>query len=865
MTEDRGRSKALGSGTGGLRAHDVIVNGGLPQGTEMSRARGLVLDPVTLGLEAEMQMGRPLMSPLGALFVVCGLLLVSAPSPARAQSSEPPAQARVPDWNTAPPPATQSDLAIVVGGGVSLGAYQGGYLYALGEELKRRGVRPALYVGASAGTINALLLGIEMCHPSVQDPQNSPLRSVWMDASLAKLRQGKTTSPTAVFPQDGVRSIAQLARSRLTTGIDGDCDFVLAGETSRVRPRPVQVAENQTVPDLQEPFTIRITVNHGVLHIQNYVAEDDASPARALLPFPRNQTDADGQKTALDLLIELVLASSAFPAAFPQVDLPHCMTDPNHREAQKVGTTECGSLAVYTTTSFADGGVLDNTPVGLAIETARGGWAPDARHWGQARTPDPEKDRPRGLSYLLVDTDNDVFDPLPTQSQPLDSFVSFAATFGSGFLEAARGRELYDTLQQYPELKRHLAVSQLHTRLASHYLFDFFGFFDARLRDFDFTGGMYDAAQLIASGRLAALLGEGTKAEPERADVAGVAKLAALEGSTLRWKKLACMAQAYGPPRAPGDYDRCAPLPGPALDPDPWQPIGDLDVELDFESFVDIVQASLDELYSQCTCASALSQRPLGEACAALLQASTTPPRIRGSDPLDRGWQQQCKAADGGGALKSVENPLDYAERRLARYGFAGASAQETKDIVRARVGTLADDAIARQPFWDRVGASLAGSIAADTEFGYAPALHSVHFVGGLGGLELEYSYGSRLRVAAAVQLKGLLSQSVAATPLGGIDWNVPFPSSIVHPHLFGRIGFQFGSTAADDVSSSCWGGFGGHAENCIVGQLGAALTLLELLRLQGIWEESSAPVGNAINHVLVELGFQANWPIGPR
>jgi predicted acylesterase/phospholipase RssA len=768
-----------------------------------------------------------------------------------------------PDLSPVLPSAPKDRLAIIVGGGVSLGAYQAGYLYTLSEELKREGARPVLYVGASAGTINALLMAVEMCYPSAPDPALSPLRTAWMDASLAVLRSGVNTSPTAVFPQDGVRSIAQILRTRLTRGIAKDCDFVIAVETSRLRPRPIPIKEHDTIPYLQEPFTIRVTVAaDGFPRIRNYVADDLSAPS-SLLPFPVDQDSAAGRNEAMDQLIDLVLASSAFPGAFPQVALRHCMTDPSDRGSRQRGPTECGKLQVYTRTPFVDGGILDNTPVDLAIQTAQGGWLSEGSSPGWSVQPHAvvgQQPLPPGLAYLFVDTGNDVYDPLPAPPPTLGSFTSFAASFATGFIDAARGRSLYDTVERYPDLRTHLTVSSLHPRLASRFLFDFFGFFDTRLRDFDFTGGMYDAARSIADESLQRLLAG-------RAQPAGDASwLATLKATNPIWQKLACMAQAYGATPSAGGYDACATQPFDVPPHHGWQGVDEKEVGTDFESFVELLQASLDEAYSQCACARALSDRPLGEACRSLLAAGPAPARLREQFTLGRDWEQVCiRDPSSDRRSESIEDPFHYAIRRFAHYGFAGASEATTNAMVRDRIGTLADDAVARQPFELRTLATLAGPLLADTAFVYSPPQQSLHLVGGLA-TEAGWTYGRWLRASVALQVQGWRDAKLAFTPLAGVDWNLPGLPAALQLHAFARAGFQLGNTASDEVvTTPCWGSFGGHAANCVVGQAGAAVTLFELFRVQGLWEQASSTPANTIDHVLVEFGFQANWPIGPR
>jgi hypothetical protein len=152
-----------------------------------------------------------------------------------------------------------------------------------------------------------------------------------------------------------------------------------------------------------------------------------------------------------------------------------------------------------------------------------------------------------------------------------------------------------------------------------------------------------------------------------------------------------------------------------------------------------------------------------------------------------------------------------------------------------------------------------------DASFGYRPALESAHIVSGYGGTEAGYSVGGRLRAMVAAQLKTGKDEDLAVTPLVGVDWNMPFPWPLVQSNAFVRGGFQFGSTGPKDVSPACSGGFGGHADRCVIGQAGLAVTFLDVLRVQGIWEESTAPFGSAVDHLLVEGGFQANWPMGSK
>ncbi|HEY7683050.1 MAG TPA: patatin-like phospholipase family protein, partial [Gemmatimonadales bacterium] len=64
-------------------------------------------------------------------------------------------------------PKSGNDLsvAMVISGGASLGVYEAGYMYALGEALKRQGLPLRVATGASAGSGNALFAALSGCTP----------------------------------------------------------------------------------------------------------------------------------------------------------------------------------------------------------------------------------------------------------------------------------------------------------------------------------------------------------------------------------------------------------------------------------------------------------------------------------------------------------------------------------------------------------------------------------------------------------------------------------------------------------------------------------------------------------------------------
>src|SRR5262245_15433787 len=88
-----------------------------------------------------------------------------------------------------PEPQRPDALSLTVSGGVSLGAYQAGYLYFAIETTRRHVERPPLRLvtGASAGSINTLTAVLAACQPSGTDPDQSLFWRSWVDLGFHEL------------------------------------------------------------------------------------------------------------------------------------------------------------------------------------------------------------------------------------------------------------------------------------------------------------------------------------------------------------------------------------------------------------------------------------------------------------------------------------------------------------------------------------------------------------------------------------------------------------------------------------------------------------------------------------------------------
>jgi hypothetical protein len=612
------------------------------------------------------------------------------------------------------------------------------------------------------------------------------------------------------------------------------CDVVLAVETTRVKPRLVRLTPGgpDAIPRDQEQFVIHIGrpdppgAQPGPPHVSNYVDKKTPLP-HALLPFPILQEGKDEQREALSLVKQLLLASSAFPLAFPAEKLRHCLTTDATDPSAAPGT-ECERHAVSEDVFFMDGGVFDNTPVGLAVETARSGLDPSTGQWSPQPVSGSHSDA--DVAYLYLDADNTAFVPRPDldQSGQQQSVLGYAGSLLGGLVDTARKNELYATLDRYPDLtkKKQLTLSLRHLPLASDFLSAFFGFFDERFRHFDFVAGEYDLAGL-------ALAGQTGQAGPPSAAERICPPFPAMRNPAARGDEalLRCMAEALGPDAGPSSCDSVAD-----------------------RSLVALVQASIDELYSECACAAAVSQfdtlcrRIAGDAETGALKA---PPLLRDDfAPHPADWRRAC---DG--------DRFAYRLDLLDRYGFAVAGAPKAKPQVRATLGALIGDLAKRQPSVQGWVLTTAGRLGLDSTLGYMHPAVSLRAVSGRGtevGASLHVHKG--FRVSLSDQLKGW--EEVADTPLIGVEYEWPLLSYLqVYPTVRG--GYQIGGSGPADVTggpSSC----GRDASACFIKQVGLGLGLFDLLRFQSFYEWSTLQATPFDRHLLLEVGVQYNFPSGP-
>lgn len=464
-------------------------------------------------------------------FLIASLLaaasLVLNPSPAIAQ---------------APAAEQKRALAFTVSGGVSKGSYQGGFgfglTYLMRASRESQEARDSLNLfeydlaaatGASAGNINALLAAVSWCDATMlrQRPENSLFWKIWIPVGIEQLfprKRPDLTSDASEFLPDLVlsrRFFQTEVKARLVQSLKhparDHCSVPLGLTTTRIdKLAPVTLA-----PDALTVGTIRYAA---VANLRSYADDENLSRmafgpydfsgldirqfGKLILPiFTNPTTPGEAADRGAGPMVDVALASSAFPIAFAPVEL---------RFRSSPGSSTTRGL-------FIDGGVFDNNPIGLSqtlyaprLATTESSLAEGTMMKGvEELTFRPSVPDNIPVYSLLVDEDNRL---TPTRTDSFDgsTMVETATrqnlisvrdygSFLSNAISTARSYELEILARELTEQERErLEISSRYHAFTGGSLFAFGGFLSYLFREHDFYVGVYDAVYYLAAESVAA-------------------------------------------------------------------------------------------------------------------------------------------------------------------------------------------------------------------------------------------------------------------------------------------------------------------------------------------------------------------------
>ena len=359
------------------------------------------------------------------------------------------------------------DFSAVISGGVSLGAYEAGYNWAMIKMLskvreKSQFADPELrsVAGASAGSINALMTAMYWCQKDAVPLRNSVednlFYETWVNLGIEDLaiHGNDPDNQSTLFKRDGLEKKAAYILEQMNKPIfRKGCEVPLGVSVTKVTPIIEEIAG---IKIKNQHFSIPLTVKekNGKLVIEN----------KKMPPSTDFYISIPGIEQNTSKIIDVLFASSAFPGAFQQVKLDYVYKGKR------------------TSSYFIDGGAYDNVPLQLAIELNE-----------------------KASIFLFIDPSNmrkeAPVSATEDEEKPPVGFITTNAIPLLTSLEIFQSMRLYQAINKYfrNNDKRTLILSSRYHPITGKYLEHFAAFLDKNFRVYDYHVGVYDAIYHLAS------------------------------------------------------------------------------------------------------------------------------------------------------------------------------------------------------------------------------------------------------------------------------------------------------------------------------------------------------------------------------
>jgi len=371
-----------------------------------------------------------------------------------------------------------SRFSIAISGGASKGAYEAGLNWSaikiLGEAKRIRNLAGGQFytpevvsiTGASAGGINTLLSGLSLCSLDEKDGGISNridanvFRDIWLRIDIDTLLPRQADSPSyladdaVLSRKDFLDSANELREKWGQPHFRKGCRIPLGLTVTKIEPEVLNVGEVEVQNQrFYIPFELQVMNDNSIKFFFDPADYPKvADPAMILMPRSNN-----AQRYFIDnkYILDAAFTSSAFPMAFGRKRLQYCRlvaqevsaeTKLQELPAAKADTTlVCADGYELAEAEFADGGLFDNLPIGVARTLAESNKR--------------QEEDPTPVTYLYIDPNRTRYD-IPDieedlacdRASPPDACRDMEFSFASeselliGFLGTARTYELFREL-----------------------------------------------------------------------------------------------------------------------------------------------------------------------------------------------------------------------------------------------------------------------------------------------------------------------------------------------------------------------------------------------------------------------------------
>ena len=360
------------------------------------------------------------------------------------------------------------NLSMVISGGVSLGAYEAGYNWAMVKMLSNikhesQIVDPKLrsVTGASAGSINALLTSMYWCQKADIQEKNTIddnlFYSTWVELGLNELiiKGRDHNNKSTLFSRKALKKSAKAMLEHLDKPIyEQGCEVPLGFSVTKSTPITTEF-QNSGVKIHNQHFSIPFTIKEQNGKLQLFNREMPKSTDYYIsIPNIENNNSK---------VIDVLFASSAFPGAFQQIKLDYLYEGKRHSNY------------------FIDGGAYDNLPLQLAIELDK-----------------------RAKDFIFIDPSNMRNEPIDKQLEEKEEApIGFLNSNASPLINAVdifQSMRLYNAITQYfgDDSGKKLILSSRRHPITGKFLGHFGAFLNRDFRVYDYHVGVYDAIYHLA-------------------------------------------------------------------------------------------------------------------------------------------------------------------------------------------------------------------------------------------------------------------------------------------------------------------------------------------------------------------------------
>ena len=384
--------------------------------------------------------------------------------------------------------AKEIKFSFVISGGISLGAYESGYNWAMVNLLKKlaknSSITPKLTAsaGASAGAINTLLSSIYWCQESNEfnSVDNNLFFNTWgkIDIQDLIIRGYDPNNNSTLFSRNILEKKANAILRHMQKPIfKKGCTVPVGFMVTKTTPI---VEEFQGIPIKNQSFEIALDLyeKNRRLYFRNRKLKEPYNEFLHQIYIPKVEKDRSYIK-------KILYASSAFPMAFSQVELEYIYKGKKRKDW------------------FLDGGLYNNIPLDLSLALS-----PDTEYFLFIDPDSTREHKKRLYSRLCKKGAKKAFsiskiNHIKERKQEVQP---------SGFLESNllplfqsvsvfRSLKLYETINRYFKLhpNKKLILSSRYLPITGYFIGAFGAFLDENFRKYDYYVGVYDAIYQLAS------------------------------------------------------------------------------------------------------------------------------------------------------------------------------------------------------------------------------------------------------------------------------------------------------------------------------------------------------------------------------